>query len=378
MKPLFLIVDDVEGLMMRQFSHKMEKPLDNTAPSKYQLILQPTRTFIQQPIKLDGMPVVGNRATVKNHVLTIALYSGHDFRPADIIFDYVGEPVRPIGYAFLNNGEKEVDSEKEIQAWIECRRSKPGRTPADAFFLDLDLEFFPPLIPYSKVPLADRQNYLSAAQCVAFTLMDRIRSRAVGNTPNPIPCDNHVNALLLVAGRIDKLLDCHFGHDLNKERSACTQFAAGQLRQICKPQDPRIELPHGIAGYSAGDPDSANIFMFAELALAMSELEGLSEMQRQFGRRWSGRVPMFALMQRIYIERWRKSFGQDACFNDYDGSASRLDNFKYDEPCSWLGFIEESIKRTVRGCVPAGSTPCNGLGECAKAPIITESSPSLR
>lgn len=289
------------------------------APVGGQLVFQPTRSVLSPHVALSP-PVSGaaGLAEVDRFLITVrdpaGKWVGDDAQaPRRIGISYEGEPLRPVGFVWQYDDSTWLDQDELIEEWICCRRKRAEGLTGAAFFLDIDLWSLKELM--TRASQQERNQRARATEEVTGALKNRVWYRAMGYSVELLRILNP-NYFLEVERRLRALLDLHFSGDLDREVTACEQFAAGQLRQVCPP------AAEGLLGFSAGDPDSANLFFFAEFAIAIVEIGVSGLISEEIAQFWRCRVNMFARMQAIYLKRW-ESRGPRR-FAEYDSSAPQL------------------------------------------------------
>ena len=143
--------------------------------------------------------------------------------------------------------------------------------------MDLDLEYLP------QLGLTPSEQVLrkSVRDSVTQTLLWRMGRRARGEEIRVIR-DGQYRNFLGIERFMEKAFRFHFEGDRKAETRACEKFAAGMYKHDCAP-------PRGDLGTSsAGDPDSANLFVFAEFALAMHQLKESPEIHDEIKRQIIG------------------------------------------------------------------------------------------
>lgn len=277
-----------------------------------QILFYPTRSLIEPGVSFEPLSKGAGSVAVDRFLVTVPTPTDKwGDVPADvtreIVVYYQGEPLRLARVAWVTPGDELLNMDTLLQQWISCRRKQCVDKPDASFFLDVDLQSLPVLIAHDPVK-AKEFRWLQER------LMAHLDWRLGGvNLPQTEPA--LVRPLREVERFMQKAFDCHFKGNPVAEEKACEEFAAGQLRHACKYSD-----ADGYE-YHAGDADSAFIFLFAELALALVKLGG------DVGDRWRPRVSMMARMQPIFLTRWTESGNDPRCFRRYDGTAKPLGTY---------------------------------------------------
>ncbi|MGE3180995.1 MAG: hypothetical protein AB7N71_05140 [Phycisphaerae bacterium] len=99
----------------------------------------------------------------------------------------------------------------------------------------------------------------------------------------------------------------------DKLGKAMLDFAAGWHRRLI-----RVTLKDGCEPFAVAEPDSYQIFFFAELAFVIGEEAGASDPHQKF---WSSLVPYLVKMQAIYTARFDK---KPTSLEEYQSAATWL------------------------------------------------------
>lgn len=260
---------------------------------RLQMLFQWSRTQIggpSQSLRIAGftqpLPSPGFVVTLRIPQDREGFLAAWNNQAAGIEIPYVGEPPLLVAHVWLGPNEAEIDEHAELEQWLKCRRRFAVYDAAHAFFLELDEKT---LVPFLRNPANSDVRDLSSRQ-----LYSRLYSRArVGDAD---ALDDH--AIQLCRGLSDMMRAAfvtHFEDDMDRIGSAMDRFAAGWLREYCEPNDARLRDFATVGG----DADSANIFMFAEFALAMDEAKYPTH-----GTSWLAYLNHFVRMQDIYMARY--------------------------------------------------------------------------
>lgn len=210
---------------------------------------------------------------------------------------YVGEALREIRADWVYSEQDVINPRTLKRRWICCRQSGI-RTPAQAYFLDLDINTNPPLF-FLELSSEAARTRTQVIQAMQGNLHDRLRWRA-GFTGRPgLP----LAALASVADLMERLIRSHYQEDWSAAIDGFEQFACGLLAQDC-------EIGPRYPTFRGGDIDTGLVFAFAELVFAILEAPSDPAAQPQL-QRWQQRASfwrrflnVFVRMQNIYLARW--------------------------------------------------------------------------
>lgn len=231
--------------------------------------------------------------------------------PLQVVTDYLGEPMQVIITQWIRSETDIVNARQLMREWVCCRQCEAQGNEEKQLMLDIDLNTNEYLLPF-QLHESRHEERMQVVGRVSGHLYSRLVTRAgfggTGATP--------VNELAAVADLFRDIILRHF-HDIPLAVRAFERFALGALSQAC-PMSPLLGQ-----SFKGGDVDSANVFLFAEMALAVIETAaqqenapGLSELWRERADFWIQFVNVFVRMQSIYLARWPEE-EDPKCFNCY-------------------------------------------------------------
>lgn len=216
---------------------------------------------------------------------------------------YEGEPLQLLAVRTRDAMSAEVTWETSVRRWTACRDLHASTDPEYAFFWEIDRHTH-------RHALSTPSEMIEPLEKLGSRLYSRIVARAQMANPRfrPTPLGDHRLAAEYTANVLAEAGGALSSGDGESVWGACCKFASGWLGKPCSP----IE---GVTTV-AGDTDSDAVFLFAEFLLGVAD-------QAERDASWSpiaGRVRHllgpFAMMQRIYLERWRQAVPHGmSCFD---------------------------------------------------------------
>ncbi len=292
---------------------------------------------IDQPSTLHGESDEDLQVSLQLPI-NVGDYAGNKMR---VLVPYAGEPPELLDVQWLGHKivEKAIDTRARRRSWIACR-SQSAQSAAQRFFLALDLETnFTLFFDWPNRQNAERCRLLErVTDGLADRLYHRARSRA--DQEDAIPdTASYADDLAAISDLMQKLIAQHLGPEPEATETAFDNFAAGWLRQHC-----RIGVD-ALRATMTCDADSAQMFLFAEMVLAVLDTSRKNHDKEWVERTafWRPRLNAFVRMQKIYLKRWKvltcdcsqceccielykqmKDFIDPKCFDSYGGAIPPL------------------------------------------------------
>lgn len=262
-----------------------------------QLLFQWSRSVIQDSVRLN----VG----AKDYEISARVSGPHVFIPADsfaqhdshanfsLTFEFTGEPLQLVQISWATTPDDLLDPRAELNAWLACRRNCAGQDKAKLFFLDLDQASHPEIL--TILGRSTEANQFRALMGYLSTRVLRIgREQTYGRVFDPEPLPNGCDSYLINTSRLMQPLLSRFS-SLAEAEAAFEAFSSGMLWCQCPP-------PRGaLQALSAGDADSAIIFLLAEYIFAIGQRTGNCWQQLQDF--WAPYLNCFVRIQYIFTIR---------------------------------------------------------------------------